>query len=161
MSLVVEIALGIILGLYLADFLKKKLAERKHRLNVERFRSSLLHLDLNGLMRLALDSYDYLFTRSNRELLLHMAGEVDESKRAALAESIAQDAAERFYAMERGERLPSVMSDADKEWLHNLKDEIHKARAFRDQMAEIRKEVGDETYESAKEIMKRYGHDLP
>ncbi|HYR82857.1 MAG TPA: hypothetical protein VE422_02135 [Terriglobia bacterium] len=141
--------------------MKKKLINRKHRLNVERFRSSLLLQDLNALMNLALDGYDYLFTRSNRELLIHLAGEKDESRRVALATSIAQDAAERFSAMDRGERLPSVMSDADKAWLHNLKEEIRKGRVFREQLAEIRDEVGSETYETAKKTMKRYGYDLP
>src|ERR1700730_15991534 len=114
MILIIEIAIGTILGLCLTDFLKKKSAARRHRLNVERYRNMLFHQDLNALMCAALDAYDYLFTRSNRELLFYLAGEKDTSKRFALAESIGQDAAERFYAMERGERLPSVMSGSDK-----------------------------------------------
>jgi hypothetical protein len=161
MRLIIEIALGIIFGLWLADTLKRKWANRKHRLNVQRYRTMLLHQDLNALMSATLDGYDHLFTRSNRELLLTLAGEKDASTRYDLAEAIAQDAAERFCAMERGERLPSVMSDGDKEWLQKLKNKIHEGRVFREQMAGVRAEVGDETYETAKRIMKDSGFDLP
>jgi hypothetical protein len=161
MILIIEIAIGTILGLCMTDFLKKKSAARRHRLNVERYRNMLLHQDLNALMCAALDAYDYLFARSNRELLFYLAGEKDTSKRFALAESIAQDAAERFYAMERGERLPSVMSDSDKEWLEGLKEAIHRGRIFREQMSSIHAEVGDETYERAKAALKMEGYELP
>ena len=156
MRLIIEVALGITFGLWFADLLRKMLAKRRYRLNVERYRKTLLYLDLNTLMTAALDGYDYLFTRSNRELLLTLAGEKDASKRCALAEAIAQDAAERFFAMKRGERLLSVMSDADKAWLQNLKDAIHKNRVFREQMAAVRAEVGDETYETVKTLLKDY-----
>jgi hypothetical protein len=161
MRLIIEIALGIIFGLWLADALKRKLTNRTHRLNVERYRKMLLYQDLSTLMSAALDGYDYLFTRSNRELLLTLAGEKDEPKRYTLAEAIAQDAAERFFAMKRAERLPSVMSDGDKEWLQKLKDKIHEGRVFREQMAAVRSEVGDETYETAKKALKDSGYDLP
>ena len=161
MSLAIEIALGVVLGLWLADLLKKHAANRTHKKNIERYRKMLLYQDLSWLLSAALDGYDYLFTRSNRELLWELAGEKDESKRFALAESIAQDASERFYAMKRGERLPSVMSDADKHWLQGLKDAIHEGRVFREQMSAIRSEVGDETYETAKGVLKLHGYDLP
>jgi len=162
MRLIIEIALGVLFGLWLAGTLKRKLANRTHRLNVQRYRTTLLHQDLNALMSLANDGYDYLFTRSNRELLITLAAEKDESKRYALAEAIAQDAAERFFAMERGERLPSVMSDGDKEWLQKLKDKIHEGRVYREQMAAVRAEVGDETYERAKKALKKHGgFDIP
>lgn len=161
MLLIIEIALGIIFGLWLADALKKKLTNRTHRLNVRRFQTAVLHWDLNALMTAALDGYDYLFTRSNRELFITLAREKEESKRFDLAEAIAQDAAERFYAMERGERLPSVMSDGDKEWVQKIKDKIDEDRVFREQMAAVRTEVGDETYERAKRVMKDSGYDLP
>jgi hypothetical protein len=161
MPLIIEIALGIIFGLWLADTLKRKLANRKHRLNVQRYRTMLLHQDLGALMSAALDGYDYLFTRSNRELLVTLAGEKDESKRYDLAEAIAQDGAERFFAMERGESLTSVMSDGDKVWLQGLKNAIYEDRVYREQMAAVRAEVGDETYERAKRVMKDSGFDLP
>ncbi len=161
MVLIIEIAVGIIFGLWLADTLKKKLASRTHRTNVRRFRTALLHWDLNALMTAALDGYDYLFTRSNRELFISLAREKDQTRRFDLAEAIAQDAAERFYAMERGERLPSVMSDGDKEWVQKIKDKIDEDRVYREQMAAVRAEVGDETYERAKRVMKDSGFELP
>jgi hypothetical protein len=123
MLLIVQIAVGVILGI----FLTKWLSTLPHKIRVKRFTRTLLALSYTELMRLVLEGYEQIFSMPNRDWLIEMSLCKDPAQRRDLAVRIANDTADRWARMAsgKGEGMPPLITSDDRKQLDLLGHKIN------------------------------------
>ena len=122
--LIIEIIIGIVLGVFLTHWLKTL----PHKRRVKRSKRTLLHLNNYQLMRAATEGYDYLFSMTNRSLFIQLSFCKDEGERDRLAAMLADDVADRWDKTRTGTgpELKPLITEQDKELLRAIGEEIHR-----------------------------------
>jgi hypothetical protein len=122
MALIVQIAVGVILGIVLT----KWLSALPHKVRVKRYTRALLGLSDSDIMLLALKGYEQIFTMPNRDWLIELSFCKDPAKRRDLAVRIATDAADRWAKVGsgKGEGMPPLISSEDRKQLDLVGQEV-------------------------------------
>jgi hypothetical protein len=123
MTLIIQIAVGVILGIILT----KWLSALPHRLRVKCYTRTLLVLSDSDLMRLALEGYEQIFSMPNRNWMIELSFCKDPIKRRDLAVRIANDTADRWsqFGSGRGEGMPPLITSDDRKQLDLVGHKIH------------------------------------
>jgi hypothetical protein len=123
MLFIVQIAVGVILGILLT----KWLSMLPHKIRVKRYTRSLLALPGTDLMKLAIEGYEQIFSMPNRDWLIELSFCDDPAKKRDLAVRIANDTADRWSKVGsgKGEGMPPLITSNDRKQLDLLRHEIH------------------------------------
>jgi hypothetical protein len=123
MLLIIQIAVGVILGILLT----KWLSTLPHKIRVKRYTRTLLVLSHTDLLRLALEGYEQIFSMPNRDWLIELSFCDDPTKKRDLAVRIAKDAGDRWSKVGsgKGEGMPPLITNDDRKKLDLLGHEIH------------------------------------
>ena len=110
--LIIEIVVGIVLGLFAFQFAKTI----PHKREVKRTKTMLTHLPHNDLVRLALEGYDVIFSMQNRDQLIELSFCKESERRGQLIAMIAEDVADRFAKVRANkfEGLKPLLTAEDK-----------------------------------------------
>jgi hypothetical protein len=123
----VEIMLAVAAGILLARWI----STWPHKLRVRNYAKMLLTLDMTQRLLLALEGYDEIFSKQDRDWLIQLSFSDNKKEKAELCRKIAEDTADRWHKMGsgKGADMKSMMSEAERA-------EIQAARRGIDELAD-------------------------